>query len=247
MCSSTRGPAMAPSLVTWPTSTTAMPWVFAKRTSWAAHSRNCETEPGADSSASVCSVCTESITTRPGRWCLDLLDDRIDRRFGQHRQIQPRQAKTLGAQVNLRQRFLAGHIQRAKTTLDRGQAPAAAAWICRCPGRRRSARPSRAQCRRRARDPSRRGPRKLVAFRWRRSRPVVARANRRLQRRRAAALRLPIPPGCSIRRNHRTDRPTWQTARRRSDRCKRFLFWPCRLAILGMERLFRNRVLCCGN
>ena len=49
MCSSTRGPAICPSLVTWPTSSTAVPPAFAKRTSSAVHSRSCETAPGAAS------------------------------------------------------------------------------------------------------------------------------------------------------------------------------------------------------
>ena len=48
MCSSTRGPASAPSLVTWPTSTTAVPLALAKRVRCAAHSRTCATEPGAE-------------------------------------------------------------------------------------------------------------------------------------------------------------------------------------------------------
>ena len=39
MCSSTRGPAMPPSLVTWPTRNTAVPVSLAKRTSRAADSR----------------------------------------------------------------------------------------------------------------------------------------------------------------------------------------------------------------
>ncbi len=48
MCSSTRGPASAPSLVTWPTSTIAVPLALAARVRWAAHSRTCATEPGAE-------------------------------------------------------------------------------------------------------------------------------------------------------------------------------------------------------
>ena len=48
MCSSTRGPAIAPSLVTWPTSTVVQPVALATRVRWAAHSRTCATEPGAE-------------------------------------------------------------------------------------------------------------------------------------------------------------------------------------------------------
>ena len=53
MCSSTRGPASAPSLVTCPTSTMAVPLLLAVRVSCAAHSRTCDTLPGAEVSASV--------------------------------------------------------------------------------------------------------------------------------------------------------------------------------------------------
>jgi hypothetical protein len=48
MCSSTRGPAIAPSLVTWPTSTVVQPVALATRVRCAAHSRTCATEPGAE-------------------------------------------------------------------------------------------------------------------------------------------------------------------------------------------------------
>ncbi len=54
MCSSTRGPAIAPSLVTWPIKEQFAP--LAWRASCAVHSRSCATEPGADCSASDQSV-----------------------------------------------------------------------------------------------------------------------------------------------------------------------------------------------
>jgi hypothetical protein len=47
------GPAMPPPLVTWPTTTTAVPLSLAKRISWPEHSRTCPTLPGALSSRSV--------------------------------------------------------------------------------------------------------------------------------------------------------------------------------------------------
>ncbi len=52
MCSSTRGPARLPSLVTWPTSTMVQPPDLAVRVSCAEHSRTWATEPGADVSCS---------------------------------------------------------------------------------------------------------------------------------------------------------------------------------------------------
>ncbi|MNT08702.1 hypothetical protein D3C72_1434520 [compost metagenome] len=66
MCSSTRGPASAPSFVTWPTRMMVTPVCLAARVSCAAHSRTCATEPGAELSASEYTVWIESITTTSG-------------------------------------------------------------------------------------------------------------------------------------------------------------------------------------
>ena len=48
MCSRMRGPAIAPSLVTWPTRNTLQLFSFASRISREAHSRTWETLPGAE-------------------------------------------------------------------------------------------------------------------------------------------------------------------------------------------------------
>jgi hypothetical protein len=66
MCSTTRGPAICPSLVTWPTRITAVPEVLAKRISAWALPRTCVTVPGADSTVSVHMVWIESITASAG-------------------------------------------------------------------------------------------------------------------------------------------------------------------------------------
>ena len=66
MCSSTRGPASEPSLVTWPTRKMAVPLCLAKRTSRAALSRTWATPPGADCSCSVKMVWIESTTMTLG-------------------------------------------------------------------------------------------------------------------------------------------------------------------------------------
>ena len=66
MCSSTRGPASAPSLVTWPTSTIHTPLALAARVRCAAHSRTWATEPGADVSWSEYTVWIESMTAISG-------------------------------------------------------------------------------------------------------------------------------------------------------------------------------------
>ncbi len=65
-CSSIRGPAIAPSLVTCPTSTTAMCRSFASRTSAPVTSRTWVTPPGAPSTSGCAIVCTESITRNDG-------------------------------------------------------------------------------------------------------------------------------------------------------------------------------------
>ena len=64
MCSSTRGPASVPSLVTCPTSTRAKPRDLASRISSAAQVRTWATVPGALSSASSHMVWMLSMTTR---------------------------------------------------------------------------------------------------------------------------------------------------------------------------------------
>jgi hypothetical protein len=66
MCSTTRGPAIWPSLVTWPTRMTAAPDFLAKRISACALPRTCVTVPGADSTASVHMVWMESMMMRRG-------------------------------------------------------------------------------------------------------------------------------------------------------------------------------------
>ena len=63
MCSSTRGPAIAPSLVTCPTSATAKPFDLASRISSKLHARTCPTVPGALSIVSSHIVWIESMTT----------------------------------------------------------------------------------------------------------------------------------------------------------------------------------------
>ena len=67
MCSSTRGPAIAPSLVTCPTSMIAQPLVLARRISTEADSRTCETEPGALASSGRYMVWIESTMASSGR------------------------------------------------------------------------------------------------------------------------------------------------------------------------------------
>ena len=65
-CSRTRGPANEPSLVTWPTSTTAQLFSRAAIASRCAHWRTWATEPGADDRSGSNTVWIESIMARPG-------------------------------------------------------------------------------------------------------------------------------------------------------------------------------------
>src|SRR5581483_3395356 len=66
MCSSWRGPARAPSLVTWPTNTTDTPRCLAIATRSPAHARTCVTLPGVPVASGSCTVWIESITTTDG-------------------------------------------------------------------------------------------------------------------------------------------------------------------------------------
>ncbi len=65
-CSSSLGPATAPSLVTWPTSTTGRPRSLASATSPEVTARTCVGPPGLPSTWGEDMVCTESTMSRPG-------------------------------------------------------------------------------------------------------------------------------------------------------------------------------------
>ena len=67
MCSSTRGPAMSPLLVTCPMMNTGMPAVFAACSSAVAHSRTCDVDPGEPVASSRNTVWIESTTSAAGR------------------------------------------------------------------------------------------------------------------------------------------------------------------------------------
>ena len=65
-CSSSRGPAMVPSFVTWPTRTVVIPFSLAVRMRLAATSRTWLTPPAIPSTSVDCRVCTESTITSSG-------------------------------------------------------------------------------------------------------------------------------------------------------------------------------------
>ena len=119
MCSSTRGPAIAPSFVTWPTKMTTMPRCLASRVSCAAHSRTCATLPGAEVSASVYAVWIESMTTTSGFSAPIGRDDRLELHFGEQRHRRVDEPEPLRAQRDLLDRFLAGDVERRLRGADR--------------------------------------------------------------------------------------------------------------------------------
>ena len=71
MCSTTLGPAICPSLVTWPTSSTAVPFCFAKRIRASEPAFNWDTVPGAASIEGAQRVWIESMTAMAGGFSSD--------------------------------------------------------------------------------------------------------------------------------------------------------------------------------
>ena len=228
ICSTTRGPAIWPSLVTWPTRMTAAPVRLAKRISSAAEPRTWVTVPGAASTLCVHMVWIEFDDQEPRRRALrQRRDDVFDRRFRRrsrrrHRQGQAaRRAAAPGRPLPRRKcrRRGAGRGRRPPR-------PRAAASICRCRDRRRAAAPSRAPGRRRSPGRIRRCQRQArgascgCAFeRLDGEQPALAAI--------ASALpRLPRP-ACSIRRRRRSGPTSARKPRRNSGRCSSGCAPPC--------------------
>ena len=114
ICSTTRGPAIWPSLVTCPTRITAAPVVFAKRISACAAPRTCETVPGVEFDE-FGPHRLNGIDDNEGRPLAmrkrrdNILDARLGGEFdGRCRKSQPQ-----SAQANLIDRLLAGNINNA--------------------------------------------------------------------------------------------------------------------------------------
>ena len=86
--------------MTWPTSTSAVPWAFAVAASSAALSRTCATEPGADSTRSVRSVWIESIEHEARPRLAPGIGERLDARLREREDAAPgsrRGARRAGA------------------------------------------------------------------------------------------------------------------------------------------------------
>ena len=112
-CSSSRGPAIAPSLVTWPTTNVAQPVRFANSISTCVQSRICETLPANDSTSGSHIVWIESTTSISGTSRSSASS--IARKFVSGKTSSDvRGADALRAQLRLRRRFLAAHVHRAR-------------------------------------------------------------------------------------------------------------------------------------
>ncbi len=111
------GPAMAPSLVTWPTSSIATPVggaaILAQEVSAVVTARTWVTPPVTPSASVVDMVCTESTTTRVGCTCLDVAQRGLQVGFGGQVHLVVRASGALGPQPDLPGRLLAGQVQRA--------------------------------------------------------------------------------------------------------------------------------------
>ncbi len=112
MCSSTRGPASAPSLVTWPTSTRAKPRCLARRISSKRQARTCATragrgfdgvEPHGLDRVDHHQAASRRLFQRRGDVAHVDGGGQLQRRVGQ--------AEPAGAQADLVDRFLAGDVQ----------------------------------------------------------------------------------------------------------------------------------------
>ena len=114
MCSTTRGPAIWPSLVTWPTRMIAAPDFLAKRMSACAEARTWVTVPGADSTVSVHMVWIEFDHDQARHRAFGKgRDDVLDRGLGGKLHRRVGEPQPLGAQPHLRDRLLAGDVDRA--------------------------------------------------------------------------------------------------------------------------------------
>ncbi len=181
MCSSTRGPARAPSLVTWPTMTVASPRVLESATRLSAHARTWVTEPGAGLDVGVVDGLDRVDDEQVGR---HLVDRRQDARpaTSRRRPSTPagQRAQAGRPPLDLLGRLLGAHHQAPQAAARPSRsAPAAAASTCRCPARRRPGSPNRAPAPRRGPGRARRRPvGRGAAGAHRRRRPAVPAAGR---------------------------------------------------------------------
>ena len=104
-------PAMPPSFVTWPTSSTGSPRSLASAVSATVTARVWVTPPGEPSTVAVDMVWMESTTSRPGCSSSMCPSDRLEVGLGGEEQLVVHGAGALGAQPDLPGRLLAGDVE----------------------------------------------------------------------------------------------------------------------------------------
>ncbi len=151
-CSSDRGPAIAPSLVTWPTRMIAIPVVFAVIVSAVVTARTWVTPPVTPSASVVDMVCTESTTTKRRLDLVDVAERRLQVGLRGQVDLVVGAARALGPHPDLARGLLARQVQHPPPALG----PAVGHLeqqrrLADARDRRPEASPIRARCRRPAR------------------------------------------------------------------------------------------------
>ena len=144
-CSSSRGPAMAPSLVTWPTMMTAhagRPWRSAPAA--AVHSRSCVHRAGARCpTAPDCTVWMESTISSAACCSARERQDGVEIGLARPaRRCDAAQPEAPRAHADLRHGLLAAGVEHRASRRRRARPPAAAASTCRCRAHRPAGSPS---------------------------------------------------------------------------------------------------------
>ena len=151
-CSSTRGPARAPSLVTWPTRMVAGPTRLGRRPP--ADGRRPAPGPptrATDSTSGSHTVWIESTTTTSGWICSIGSPDARQGRLAYQPQARDEGVEALGPAPHLGGRLLGRDQQSlAAVARHRRQRPGGEASTCRCPARPRAGSPNQGSARRRA-------------------------------------------------------------------------------------------------
>ena len=136
-CSSTRGPAMAPSLVTWPTMMTLTPRALGEAHQLrGAFACSWVMAPAAVPTEASCTVWMESTISSSDALFAGARHHGFEIGVRDHAQVRAGHAQAARAHADLGGGFLGRQIQRGRDRAPRGWRAAAAAWICRCRVRR---------------------------------------------------------------------------------------------------------------
>ncbi len=134
-CSTARGPARSPSLVTWPTRRRGAPVDLAMRVRRSTQVRTWARLPAGWPSSGSETDWSESTTTRAGRWRSTAASMASTSGPSMARRLRGHQPDARGASPDLGQRFLGRgqHARRARWP-PATTGPGRAGWTCRCPG-----------------------------------------------------------------------------------------------------------------